>query len=159
MSWCRPAKQLGKRPVLGEPAILQRLQDWPPLELAMGTSHEVLPRGATPDHADYNAQPTEPLQAADQPTPARDHKRSKSKKQASRPDRFEPSDFGVEIGGRPSFENLPRIGERFERKLCVGCRRRRALFRYHGAVRFDRDHKLCFRCYRSAMDRLVATLL
>lgn len=132
------------------------------IEEAMETSHEVLTCGvrATSDHADYNAHHTNQLPAVDRSTPARDLKKSEPKKQAARPDRFEPSDFGVEIGGTPSFENLRHVvGERIERKLCVGCHRRRALFRYRGEVRSDRDHKLCFRCHRSAMDRFEATLL
>jgi hypothetical protein len=44
-------------------------------------------------------------------------------------------------------------------KLCAGCRQHRALFRYRGAVRFDRDHNLCMRCFRSAMSRLGAMVL
>lgn len=125
----------------------------------METSHEVLTYGVTSDHADNKVQPTKPLETLDQRTLARDHKRSDHQRQASRPDLLQPSDFGVEIGGRPSFENLPRICGKSKRKLCVGCRQRRALFRHDDEVRFDRDHNLCFRCYRSAMDRLVATLL
>jgi hypothetical protein len=78
-------------------------------------------------------------------------------------DLFTPSDFGVEIGGRPIFENLPRSTRRSRGnaldKVCVGCHRRRALFRYRNQVRFDRDHNFCFRCYRSAMDQLMAMLL
>ena len=42
------------------------------------------------------------------------------------------------------------------RKLCQKCRDRRARFRYRGAVRADRDHTLCFACYRSERDRLRA---
>ena len=70
-----------------------------------------------------------------------------------------PSDFGVEIGGSPTFEDLPgsiHQSEKTKRKLCVGCHQHHALFKYRGRVRWDRDHTLCFRCYRSAMDRLVA---
>lgn len=40
------------------------------------------------------------------------------------------------------------------RKVCRGCERQRALFRYHGVVRWDRYHTLCFRCFRSQLDRL-----
>jgi hypothetical protein len=76
------------------------------------------------------------------------------------PQPFLPNDYGVEIGGRSSFENLPRsirrANEKTVRKVCVGCRRHRALFRYRGRVRFDRQHDLCGRCFRSAIDRLQA---
>jgi hypothetical protein len=40
------------------------------------------------------------------------------------------------------------------RKVCRGCERQRALFRYHGVVRWDRYHTLCFRCSRAQLDRL-----
>ena len=43
--------------------------------------------------------------------------------------------------------------------LCVCCRERRSLFRYRGAVRADRDHTLCFRCYRALRDSMRARLL
>ena len=33
--------------------------------------------------------------------------------------------------------------------VCVSCRERRSLFRCRGAVRADRDHTLCFQCYRA----------
>ena len=42
------------------------------------------------------------------------------------------------------------------RHLCLGCRSQRARFRYRGRVRADRDHTLCFRCYRSMCNRLRA---
>ena len=38
-------------------------------------------------------------------------------------------------------------------KLCQRCRDRKARFRYRGVVRADRDHTLCFECYRSERDR------
>ena len=40
------------------------------------------------------------------------------------------------------------------RKVCAGCERQRALFRYHGVVKWDRYHTLCFRCFRSQVDTL-----
>jgi hypothetical protein len=43
-------------------------------------------------------------------------------------------------------------------RLCRGCNRRRALFRFRGVVRADRDHDLCFRCYRSVCDALRPSL-
>ena len=44
-----------------------------------------------------------------------------------------------------------------ERRLCAGCGARTALYRYHGHVRHDRTHVLCFQCYRAVRDsqRLV----
>ncbi len=45
---------------------------------------------------------------------------------------------------------------RASRHLCLGCRSQRARFRYRGRVRADRDHTLCFRCYRAICDRLRA---
>ncbi len=45
------------------------------------------------------------------------------------------------------------------RSLCQGCQERRARFRYRGEVRADRDHTLCFECFRSERDRRRATLL
>ena len=45
------------------------------------------------------------------------------------------------------------------RRLCQGCQARRAKFRYRGEVRADRDHTLCFECFRSERDRRRATLL
>lgn len=43
--------------------------------------------------------------------------------------------------------------------LCIWCRKRRALFRYRGAVRADRHHTLCFRCYRALRNRVRARFL
>ena len=45
------------------------------------------------------------------------------------------------------------------RKTCQSCRERKARFRYRGAVRADRDHTLCFECYRAARDRRRAATL
>jgi hypothetical protein len=42
------------------------------------------------------------------------------------------------------------------RHLCLGCRAHRARFRYRGQVRADRDHTLCFRCFRAELNRLRA---
>lgn len=35
------------------------------------------------------------------------------------------------------------------RRSCQSCCQRKARFQYRGAVRADRDHTLCFECYRS----------
>ena len=37
--------------------------------------------------------------------------------------------------------------------LCERCRDRKARFQYRGHVRADRDHSLCFACYRSERER------
>jgi hypothetical protein len=38
------------------------------------------------------------------------------------------------------------------RRTCESCRQRKARFRYRGVVKADRDHTLCFECFRSARD-------
>ena len=43
--------------------------------------------------------------------------------------------------------------------LCVGCQERKARFRYRGEVRADRDHTLCFECYRGEVNRAHARRL
>lgn len=43
------------------------------------------------------------------------------------------------------------------KKTCAGCCERRALYRYRGRTRWNAQHDLCFRCWRSIMDRLQAT--
>ena len=45
------------------------------------------------------------------------------------------------------------------RKLCHSCRERKARFRFRGVVKADRDHTLCFECFRSARDRRRAQVL
>jgi hypothetical protein len=45
------------------------------------------------------------------------------------------------------------------RRACQICRDRKARFRYRGEVRADRDHVLCFECYRSERNRRRAQLL
>lgn len=47
-----------------------------------------------------------------------------------------------------------RRGRSAVRKVCRGCERQRALFRYHGVVRWDRYHTLCFRCFRAQLDAI-----
>jgi hypothetical protein len=39
-------------------------------------------------------------------------------------------------------------------RLCLACGERRALFYYRGEVKADRDHNLCFECYRAEVNRL-----
>ena len=45
-----------------------------------------------------------------------------------------------------------RRSRRF-RTLCAACEERKARFRYRGEVRADRDHTLCFECYRGEIKR------
>jgi hypothetical protein len=45
------------------------------------------------------------------------------------------------------------------RRLCHSCRDRKARFRFRGVVKADRDHTLCFECFRSERDRRRAQLL
>ena len=42
------------------------------------------------------------------------------------------------------------------RTLCAACRERKARFTYRGEVRADRDHTLCFECYRGEINRARA---
>lgn len=39
------------------------------------------------------------------------------------------------------------------RRACQICQERKARFRFRGAVRADRDHVLCFECYRAERNR------
>ena len=48
---------------------------------------------------------------------------------------------------------------RVRRHVCRQCRCRHARFAYRGAVRWDRFHELCFRCYRSVVDARKARVL
>ena len=45
------------------------------------------------------------------------------------------------------------------RRQCQSCRARKARFRYRGIVKADRDHTLCFECFRAERDRYRAKLL
>lgn len=45
------------------------------------------------------------------------------------------------------------------RALCESCRERKARFQYRGEVRADRDHTLCFECFRSERNRRRAHAL
>jgi hypothetical protein len=46
-----------------------------------------------------------------------------------------------------------------DRVLCAACQERKAKFRYRREVRADRDHTLCFACYRSEVNRTRARRL
>ena len=45
------------------------------------------------------------------------------------------------------------------RRSCQSCRARKARFRYRGRVSADRDHTLCFECFRSERERRRAQAL
>jgi hypothetical protein len=45
------------------------------------------------------------------------------------------------------------------RKVCAGCERQRALFRYHGVVKWDRYHTLCLRCFRAQAETVKCKVL
>ncbi|MEN3339933.1 MAG: hypothetical protein V7647_3609 [Acidobacteriota bacterium] len=45
-----------------------------------------------------------------------------------------------------------RLYRRWSR-LCIECREQQARFKFRGRVRADRDHTLCFRCFRAEVDR------
>ena len=42
------------------------------------------------------------------------------------------------------------------KQLCQRCRERKAKFKYRGVVRADRDHTLCFECYRAEHNHVRA---
>lgn len=54
----------------------------------------------------------------------------------------------------PRFTGGGRTTRRAVRKVCVGCERQRALFRYHGVVKWDRYHTLCLRCFKAQAEAL-----
>ena len=45
------------------------------------------------------------------------------------------------------------------RRLCETCRNRKARFRFRGVVKANKDHTLCFECFRSERDRRRAGML
>ena len=45
------------------------------------------------------------------------------------------------------------------RQICQSCHDRKARFQYRGIVKADRDHVLCFECYRSEVNRQRAPRL
>ena len=45
------------------------------------------------------------------------------------------------------------------RHVCAACHDRKAKFRYQGHVRADRDHVLCFQCFRSLYEQSRARQL
>jgi hypothetical protein len=55
--------------------------------------------------------------------------------------------------------NELRRQSKLVKTLCAACRERKARFRYRGEVRADRDHTLCFECYRGELNRARARRL
>lgn len=55
--------------------------------------------------------------------------------------------------------NERRRRSKRNRVLCAACQERKARFRYRQEVRADRDHTLCFECYRSEVNRTRARRL
>jgi hypothetical protein len=62
---------------------------------------------------------------------------------------------GHATGWRGARAEMPRRAGR----LCLACGSRRPLFAYRGVVKADRDHNLCFECYRAELNRLRAKRL
>ena len=48
---------------------------------------------------------------------------------------------------------------RKSRHVCRRCLRHPARFQYRGEVRADRDHDLCFQCFRAEQNRQRARLM
>jgi hypothetical protein len=44
------------------------------------------------------------------------------------------------------------------KKICIDCQKRRARFRFQGVVKWDKNHKLCFACFRAQKNRLRETI-
>ena len=61
----------------------------------------------------------------------------------------------VRTHGLHAATKRPRLAVR---RVCAGCERQRALFRYHGVVKWDRYHTLCFRCFRAQVNARRAEL-
>jgi hypothetical protein len=54
---------------------------------------------------------------------------------------------------------MKRCEIRLLRKACVDCHGRRAHFQYAGRVKWDRQHNLCFQCFRSVRNRARSVML
>jgi hypothetical protein len=48
---------------------------------------------------------------------------------------------------------------RKQRKTCLDCQQRQARFRYRGKIKWDKDHSLCFACFRTVRDQVQAQQL
>jgi hypothetical protein len=60
---------------------------------------------------------------------------------------------------RPVFRGGRAGTARRGTRLCLACGGRRPLFFYRGVVKADRDHSLCFECYRAQVNRVRARRL
>jgi len=69
------------------------------------------------------------------------------------------TDTGRVCGVVPVLHGGRATMARWGARLCLGCGARRALFSYRGTVKADRDHNLCFECYRAEVNRLRARRL
>jgi hypothetical protein len=54
---------------------------------------------------------------------------------------------------------MKQVVVRARRHACRQCGSRHARFTYHGVVKWDRFHELCFQCYRSVVDARHARVL
>ena len=45
------------------------------------------------------------------------------------------------------------------RKICEACHKRKARFQYAGHIKADRDHTLCFECFRAERNRQRVRML
>ena len=52
-----------------------------------------------------------------------------------------------------------RVTSRKSRRVCRQCERHPARFRYRGEVRADRDHDMCFQCFRAERNRQRARVM
>ena len=68
------------------------------------------------------------------------------------------ADMGTGHARAPRFVSTARTPRRAVRKVCAGCERQRALFRYHGVVKWDRYHTLCGKCFRAQVESLKQRL-
>ena len=59
----------------------------------------------------------------------------------------------------PRFHRRSRHSSSKRTKACANCKQHPAKFSYNGRVRADRDHTLCFRCFRRERDRLQARIM
>ncbi|MGE5199739.1 MAG: hypothetical protein ACM3H9_08865 [Rhodospirillaceae bacterium] len=62
-------------------------------------------------------------------------------------------------GSDPLVRGGRATAARWRARRCLSCGERRPLFCYRGVVKADRDHTLCFECYRAEVNRLRARRL
>ncbi|HOU54429.1 MAG TPA: hypothetical protein PLQ97_10915 [Myxococcota bacterium] len=54
---------------------------------------------------------------------------------------------------------MKRCEYRRSKHFCKGCGQQWARYRFRGEVRWDSDHDLCFRCWRSLLEGHRQTLI